>query len=129
MIYVRIAKPSEFDQAKEFMQSLFPDAYIDMAEDDLLLLAEVEGKTVGFAHLSDEGERLIFRGLGVSDAMRGRGIGTTLMERMVEMLQDAYRPIYLKVKMLNPAIDLYSRFGFTLKKFGDPHIMVKRPNN
>jgi hypothetical protein len=33
------------------------------------------------------------------------------------------------VKALNPAIDLYMRYGFMLKKFGDVHVLVKRTNS
>ncbi len=129
MINIRIVRPSEMDEAKNFIRTIFPDAMVQITDDDTVLLAEDDARIVGFAHIIDEGDRLIFQGLGVEKSMRGQGIGTMLIERTMEMLQDSERPIYLKVKVMNPAIDLYSRYGFFIKKFGTTHVLVKKPNS
>lgn len=128
MIRVRLVSPAEIDEVKDFIRKIFPDAMVSISEDDTVLLAEDQDRIVGFSHVIDEGDRLILQGIGVDKSMRGKGVGTMLMEHTLEMLQDTELPIYLKVKVMNPAIDLYSRYGFFIKKFGTTHVLVKKPN-
>lgn len=129
MICVRVAQPSELDDAKDFIRDIFPDAFIHIQDDDTVLLAEYDGQKVGFAHLIDEGERIILRGIGVHESMRGKGVGTMLMDHVLDLVSETDRPAFLKVKVMNPAIDLYARYGFFLKKFGDTCVLVRKPNN
>ena len=129
MINIRLVKPSELDNARNFIQSIFPEAMVQVNDDDLVLLAEHGDRVVGFAHVVDGGERIIVRGIGVESAMRGHGVGTLLLDCLLDMIKDDIRPIYLKVRSMNPAIDLYARYGFFLKKFGPTHVLVKRPHN
>ena len=129
MISVRIVTPPEMDEAKQFIRSIFPNAMVSISEEDTILVAENDAEQiVGFAHVVDEGDKIIFQGLGVVASMRGRGIGTLLIEHVLELFEDADRPIYLKVKVMNPAVDLYARYGFFIKKFGTTHVLVKKPN-
>jgi len=128
-VKVRTVRPSEMDVAKNFIRSLFPDAMVQVTDEDTLLIAEFDGRTVGFAHLVDEGDRITLQGIGVDKSMRGQGVGTILLEHILETLRDTDRPIFLKVKVMNPAIDLYARYGFMLKKFDDVHVLVKKPNS
>lgn len=129
MISVRIVPPSEMDDVKIFIRSIFPKAMISVSEEDTVLVAENDAEQiVGFAHVVDEGDKILFQGLGVQQSMRGRGIGTLLIEHVLELFEDADRPIFLKVKVMNPAVDLYARYGFFIKKFGTTHVLVKRPN-
>lgn len=123
-----MVSPAEIDEVKDFIRKIFPDAMVSISEDDTVLLAEDQDRIVGFSHVIDEGDRLILQGIGVDKSMRGKGVGTMLMEHTLEMLQDTELPIYLKVKVMNPAIDLYSRYGFFIKKFGTTHVLVKKPN-
>ncbi len=129
MIRVRAVKPSEIDDAKNFIRRIFPNAMVQITEDDLLLLAEEMGQFVGFAHIIDEGERVLIQGIGVTESMRGQGVGTILLEHILHALRDNDRPIFLKVKALNPVIDLYCRYGFFLHRFGDSHMLVKKVDN
>ena len=128
MITIRMIGPSEMDGAKDFIRRIFPDAMVQVTDEDTVFLAEVGGKPVGFAHLIDDGEVVMLQGIGVEKSMRGQGVGTVLLEFILEGLKDTDKPIYLKVKVMNPVIDLYSRYGFMLKKFGDIHVLVKKPN-
>ncbi|PIX31845.1 hypothetical protein COZ60_02340 [Candidatus Bathyarchaeota archaeon CG_4_8_14_3_um_filter_42_8] len=129
MISIRLAKPDEFDNVKHFIQSLFPNTIIYLDDEDLLLLAESNNRLVGFAHFTDIEECVIVKGVGVDPSLRGHGIGSMLMGRVIEMSNDNIRPIYLKAKSMNPAIDLYLRYGFFLKKFGPVSTMVRKPNH
>lgn len=129
MINVRMAEPAELDEAKDYIQRIFPGSNIFVNDGDIILFAEYQGKKVGFAHLIDQGERYILQGIGVDRAMRRKGVGSMLMDHVMDLTGDSNRPIFLKVKVMNPAIDLYSRYGFFLKKFGTTLTLVRRNNN
>jgi GNAT superfamily N-acetyltransferase len=129
MIHVRVAEPTELDDAKDFIQSIFPESMVYVNDGDIILLAEYQGQKIGFAHLIDMGERFILQGMGVNEAMRGRGVGSMLMDHVMDMTSETDRPIFLKVKVMNPAIDLYSRYGFFMKRFGTTLLLVKKQNN
>src|SRR4030042_1465216 len=116
-VTVRMAEESEMDDAKSFIRSIFPDAMVQITDDDTLLLAEKDDRMVGFAHLIDMGDRIGLQGIGGEPSMRGYGVGTILLEHVLDSLSGSGTPIYLKVKAMNPVIDLYSRSGFVLKKF------------
>ncbi len=129
MISIREARSAELDNARTFIRRIFPDAMVAVAEDDTLLLAEEDGHLVGFAHVIYDEDRVLLQGIGVHESARGNGVGTMLLEYVLDMLRDTDLPIYLKVKPLNTAIDLYSRYGFFLKKFDDVHVLVKMANS
>lgn len=129
MINIRLIRPTEFDEVRHFIQSIFPNAIIHISEEDTILLADYHGKVVGFAHVIDDVDKIIIQGLGVDRSMRGRGVGTLLMDHVIDMIEDDDRPIFLKVRPSNPVIDLYIRYGFFLKKFGPICVLVKKINN
>jgi ribosomal protein S18 acetylase RimI-like enzyme len=127
-VTIRTVRPSEMDDAKNFIRRIFPQAMVQVTDDDTLLLAEYGGRTVGFAHIVDDGDRIFLQGIGVDRSVRGQGVGTVLLEHILAALSDTDRPIFLKVKSMNPVVDLYARYGFTLKKFGNVYVLVKKPN-
>jgi ribosomal protein S18 acetylase RimI-like enzyme len=128
MITIKLVGPGDMDHAKDFIRSIFPQAMVQVTDDDTLFLAEMQGRPVGFAHIIEDGDNILLQGIGVDRSVRGQGVGTILLEHVMEGLKDSDRPIYLKVKVMNPAIDLYARYGFMLKRFDDVHILVKKPN-
>lgn len=128
MISIRSMKASEIEGMKGLIRRIFPDALVRIHDNDTLLLAEHLGRAVGFAHLVDGGDHLVLQGIGVEESVRGQGVGTLLLEHVLEM-QDDGRPIYLRVRALNPAVDFYARYGFFVKRFGDHvHVLVKKPD-
>ncbi len=130
MISIRRVNEKELDGVKKLISSIFPGAIIHIHDGDILLLAEHEGKAVGFAHLVDSNDKLLLKGLGVIPEMRNRGVGTLLLESVLDATCAYPFPLYLKVKSLNPAIELYARHGFSVKRFGeDSLLLVKQPEN
>lgn len=129
MISIRMAGPGDLGPARELIQSIFPEAAIELTEEDTVLLAERQGKAIGFAHVVDLGDRFLLQGLGVKPVHRGYGIGSMLLDHAMDIVEQTGRPMYLKTNSLNPAIYLYARYGFQLKRFGSKHVLVKRPCN
>ena len=89
--------------------------------DGNLLVAEVDGRVVGNLGLHvEQGRRRDVGSIGMSvhDAYHGRGVGTALMQAMVE-LADRWlmvRRIELTVYTDNAAaVHLYEKFGFVIE--------------
>jgi GNAT superfamily N-acetyltransferase len=120
---------SELDRTRRFVHSIFPRSVVRVDSADTVLLAESAGKPVGFVHLVEQHERMVLQGLGVVKSMRGKGVGTLLMERALGLLGRSGKPVYLKVKAFNKAVNLYARYGFFVHKFGRAHVLVKKPNS
>ncbi len=127
--YVRMVRGDEIEEVLDLMQEIFPDANIDISDDDSVFIAEEDDHLLGFAHVIELGDRIILQGLGVEESYRGQGIGTSILEKILEVYGVTDKPIYLKTKSHNPAIDLYERHGFTIKRFGSVHVLVKRQNS
>jgi ribosomal protein S18 acetylase RimI-like enzyme len=85
------------------------------------IIAEVEGRTAGFAALKyvEWNRRAHLIGLYVAPAYKGRGIGTALVQRGVEYAKTAgARCLWLETQNLNhPAIQFYLRSGFRFSGF------------
>lgn len=67
------------------------------------------GAVKGYGYLDDETPEL---GMAVSPGYRGRGIGSALLDRLLEAAGAVYRKVSLSVSPDNPAVRLYERAGF-----------------
>ena len=75
-----------------------------------------------YGHLDDETPSF---SISVRAPYRGLGIGTALMEAMVERLKaDGFKTASLSVQKINPAVKLYNRLGFeTVRENRDDLVM------
>lgn len=77
----------------------------------------------GFAYTDDETPEL---GVALLPEHRGRGLGTTLLEHLLEHARGRYPRVSLSVSPDNPALRLYQRLGFrTVELRGTHHVMVR----
>ena len=67
------------------------------------------GAERGYGYLDDETPEL---GMAVLPGYRGRGIGSALLDRLLESAGAGYRKVCLSVSPDNPALRLYERAGF-----------------
>lgn len=82
------------------------------------------GENKGYGHINDETPELT---IAVMPNYRGRGLGTLLLERLVEEARATYQSISLSVWRENPAYRLYQRLGFeTVKQNENDDVMLKR---
>lgn len=93
----------------------------------VFLVAEAEGKVVGYSvalEAADEGEIL---NLAVAEDGRRRGLGRALVETIVGALTErGVHQVYLEVRESNaPARALYSGFGF--REVGRRKAYYRRP--
>ena len=155
-IIIREMKPEEYPQLAEFtFQAIFlPDDaivlprevlqqadlrvyYEDFGKpDDNCLVAEVEGRLIGaawarilsgkvkgFGYLNEETPEF---GISLFKEYRNMGVGTALMEGMLELLRKkGYQQASLAVQKENYALKMYQKVGFKiLLERGEEYIML-----
>ena len=52
----------------------------------------------------------------MKEGFRNRGVGGMLLDALIARATKSGKKIYLKTKMRNPALKLYSNKGFTVKR-------------
>jgi len=82
------------------------------------------GPEKGYGYVGDSTPEL---GIAVLPDHRGRGIGSVLLQRLVEIATSSYDALSLSVSADNPAQRLYHRVGFEhVGGSGDSITMLKR---
>lgn len=100
--------------------------------DDRCLVAEVGGKVVGavwirimndYGHIDDETPSFA---ISLYKEYRGHGIGTALMEKMLDILRENnYAKASLAVQKANYAVKMYKKVGFeVIRESDEEYIMV-----
>lgn len=100
--------------------------------DDRCLAAEADGKIVGavwvrimedYGHVDDETPSFA---ISLYKEYRGRGIGTALMVKMLELLRESgYKKASLAVQKENYAVKMYKKVGFeVVDENAEEYIMV-----
>ena len=88
---------------------------------DFGVIAELDGRAVGAAwarHFAADGnpfyldERSPEVSIGVRDSIRGRGLGTALLQALIAEARSRGLRLSLNVRETNPAQHLYERLGF-----------------
>lgn len=90
-------------------------------EDDIALAATINDKPIGacwvrttneYGHIDEETPSF---SIALYKAYRGNGIGTALMQTMLDELRDkGFRQASLSVQKENPAVRFYERLGFEI---------------
>ena len=90
-------------------------------EDDIALAATINDKLIGacwvrttneYGHIDEETPSF---SIALYKAYRGNGIGTALMQTMLDELRDkGFRQVSLSVQKENPAVRFYERLGFEI---------------
>lgn len=99
---------------------------------DNCLVAEADGKVVGavwtrlmsdYGHVDDDTPSFA---ISLYKEYRGRGIGTDMMRRMLELLREqGYKRASLAVQKANYAVKMYKAVGFqTIDENAEEYIMV-----
>ncbi|MDR7168857.1 ribosomal protein S18 acetylase RimI-like enzyme [Nocardia kruczakiae] len=65
----------------------------------------------GYGYVDDATPELA---IGVAPQLRGSGLGTTLLRRLLTDARQRYEAVSLSVRQTNPALRLYERLGFAV---------------
>jgi GNAT superfamily N-acetyltransferase len=90
----------------------------------------LDGADIGWVQSMIEGDALFLGQLFVTPAHQGRGIGTTIVHRLIEEAACDRRAVTLGVVKTNPALRLYQRLGFRTTHEDDRKFYMRRdPSN
>ncbi|MCM3784505.1 N-acetyltransferase [Neobacillus mesonae] len=79
---------------------------------DLFVVAEVNGQVVGCGSLCKLGKDLVeIRSLGISEGHKGQGIGSLLLDKLVEEAKEQQIP---KVMALTYEVSFFEKNGFSV---------------
>ncbi len=127
---VRKAVKTDFVEVHKLLLSIFPNAKAKIGEKDEFFIAERDSGIDGFAHFSEDEEKIILKGFGVSEKSRKQGVGGTILDVLLAHAKKTGKNVYLKTKIGNPALRLYCRKGFCFKRLKDDTLtMVFRKSN
>ena len=73
-----------------------------------------DGTDIGRLLLDESGTDVRLMDIALLPEYRGRGIGTTLVEDVIERARELDLPVILHVEAENPAMRLYRRLGFVV---------------
>ncbi len=92
-----------------------------------LILNEKDGKigAINFEIIDDAIK--IYR-IEILPNYQNKGIGSVILDKMIEKSKDENKNIELRVFKINPAHRLYSRKGFKIFKESDTHFYMKYEN-
>ena len=80
----------------------------------------------GYGYLDAETPEL---SMGVLPAYRRRGVGSRLLEHLLQAAEEHYRAVSLSVAADNPALRLYRQFGFVVVGASGPSLIMMREGN
>lgn len=86
----------------------------------------LDGTDIGWMQSMIEGDALFLGQLFVAPAHQGRGIGTTIVQRLIEGAACDRRAVTLGVVKTNPALRLYQRLGFRITHDDDRKFYMRR---
>ena len=126
-VVIRRAIKVDKEKISSLAKLLFPNSSLVEEEGDVFLIAEYEGKPAGFCHFRFRARSCFISGLGVLPEFRNHGLGTLLLSYALDIIdRSGAQATFLKVRAINPASNLYVRFGFFEKRAGDTVVLERK---
>jgi ribosomal protein S18 acetylase RimI-like enzyme len=104
-------------QDRRFRASWMPDAH------EILLW---DGVPCGYLGVDERGDDFYVREIVVRPEFQGRGIGTAILQGVIERARQRGLPVRLQALHRNRAIELYRRLGFREVGRTDTHVLFER---
>jgi ribosomal protein S18 acetylase RimI-like enzyme len=101
-------KAAFLDMQFEAQRKHYEGAYPDCA----FQVVEIHGVAAGRLYVDRTANDINVLDIALLPAFRGRGIGTKLLEAILEEARSSLRTVTLHVEQYNPARRLYERLGF-----------------
>lgn len=106
----------QFNAQKVHYEREYPDCHFDMLE--------IDGQPIGRLYLDPRETHLHIVDISIAPAYRNRGIGTLLLQEIIDQARASSRAVGIHVEYNNPARSLYDRLGFRqLRSSGVYHYM------
>jgi ribosomal protein S18 acetylase RimI-like enzyme len=104
-----------------YQRARFRD-HFDPARHDIVL---VDGVAVGVLRVERRESFIFLSNIGITPAYQGRGIGTRLIQDLLEEARARGMSVELQVLKVNPARALYERLGFVVVDESETHWQMR----
>jgi ribosomal protein S18 acetylase RimI-like enzyme len=104
-----------------FQESLFRKNYVP-AE---IQVITYDGKDIGMLSLEERDEDVFLHSIEIHPTHQKQGIGTKIIQQVINTAALKLKPSYLQVLKANPAKGLYERLGFSVIKETETHFIMK----
>ena len=117
------------DQRREFLRSQFQlqrthyRRYYTHATFDVITLDDVP---IGRMYVHSGSSEIRLMEISIDPALRGRGIGTQLVQSVLAEAERLGKTVTLHVEPYNPALRLYQRLGFTIVEERGLNFLLER---
>jgi GNAT superfamily N-acetyltransferase len=89
-------------------------------------IVQCDGNDIGCIALNEEPAALLLKTLYILPGHQNHGIGSVLMQRIIERSDASGKPIQLRVLRVNPARRFYERHGFVVThSTAERHFMAR----
>ena len=105
---------------ENWQQAHFRDRF-DLSRKSII---QQDGNPIGCLAVLDEGNHIYLSYIALKPALQNKGIGTMLIQDVLERGQRANKPVTLKVLKINPARKLYERLGFKVTQESETHYFM-----
>jgi ribosomal protein S18 acetylase RimI-like enzyme len=85
----------------------------------------LEGETIGVISVERRQDEVFLGKISIHPRYQKSGIGTQLIQAVLDDAQDEGLPVGLRVLKVNPARGLYERLGFEIVGESETHFMMK----
>lgn len=113
----------QFGAWDESQQDEFFDGEWRRHPHDVVLL---DGEAVGYLAVEHLADHVFVHNVVLDPAVQGRGIGTSLLSKVLDDALERHRSVRLQVLQANPAVSLYRRLGFVEIGRSPTHLLMER---
>jgi GNAT superfamily N-acetyltransferase len=92
-------------------------------------IIQCDRQDMGMYELRERDEEWFLARIEILPAFQGRGIGTKVIQRMIDQVSKTGKPLRLQVFKVNPAQRLYESMGFLRTGETRTHITMELPND
>ena len=132
---VRKATPTDIDildlihtnNMKGYVEKNYPwnpQLFRDLFIPDEYQVIEIDNTVVGFMKIVISESEIYLGEIQISKDFQNQGIGTSLIQSLIQEAQTSNKKLWLKVLKGNPAQKLYQRLGFTNLKESSTHLIM-----
>jgi GNAT superfamily N-acetyltransferase len=121
--YESIMRPYYIELALTWDRTKFREYF----EPSLTKIIQANGVDIGMLKVEERFDCMYLGDIQIQQSYRNKGIGTSLIESVIQLAVIAKKPVRLRVLRGNPAKRLYLRLGFQVVETFDDCNILERP--
>jgi ribosomal protein S18 acetylase RimI-like enzyme len=104
-----------------FQESVFRKSYVPAH----IQIITSNSKDIGMISLEERTADVFLRAIEIRPEDQGKGIGTTIIQQVINDAVLKLKPVHLQVLKVNPVKGLYERLGFSVIEETKTHFIMK----